>query len=432
MRPPDRDWLAVSDPTTHPQLLAEIAGRRWDLHPLIANHPHVFPQLRSWIATVNPNSVNPGRFPAPAPHLQNRGPQVHNLAPQGQNRPQYGPAPTQFAQASGPYARLQNPSASPQRRGVWGWFVGLGCLGAVIALVLVVAATGTSVVPADPDLPLGQPERSTGYLPLPSRQGPAPGTPAPTPSRTSPLPTRAAPSTDPAATYTAAFHEERTKYNKLAAQLNGNPVAPLVTHEKRFRYLEEYMSQPGVSERNAKKVAEEARGHRQDLEKSIKAAEKRRGNASGTAAEKFIHASGDGFIDLAWDAKSACKGLVKPGMTVGGCVKGNVPKIHLRADDGIFGAWAKRMILVHEVAHVYQNVDTAIHHPAQSKMDKLLAKGLFKGSRESMADCYALTYLKENSLRNGNAWVGYGYECSSSERRAIRQWAKDINVPMTK
>lgn len=388
MGPADRDWLAARDPNAHPQLLADIAARRWDLHALIAQHPRAYPQLRQWIAAVNPNSMRPQQL-------------------------------------------------APRRSGAWGWFIGIGSLTLVGAVALISALVSSSLVPSDPETRQSRSPLASRQAPLPSRQIPIPTHRAPLPSR-QPLPTRpapqpapSAPSTDPVAKVIAAFKKDRDKFNTLAAKLNGNPVAPLVTNERRFRYLEGYLGQSGLSESNANKAATEARQHLKSLEKAIAAAKKRRGNSSGTSIEQYVDDSADGFVALSWDAITACNYKMKGDMEIGGCVKDNEAKIHLRRRDGTFGQWSQKMIVVHEMAHVYQVVDEERNWPKASEMDKLLKKGLFRGSHESMADCYSLEYLDEPDLKQGNAWVGYGYVCNASERKAIRKWAADVKVPMT-
>lgn len=444
MGPPDRDWLAARDPNASPQLLANIAARRWDLHALIAQHPRAHPQLRQWIATVNPNSVRPQpRFQQPPPpgaqQPQRPQPRFQQPPPPGTQQPQRHFAPGPGPRAPGPYP--QPAYRPPPRRsgGGWGWLIGVGSVALIGSLLFIAAFLGGALVPSDPKMPPAQTPLASRQGPLPSRQVPLPSPRAPLPSRqlpppsTAPQPTVPTPSVDPAAKYRTAFNKDRDRFNQLNAALKGNPVAPLVTDVKRFRYLEQYMSQPGVTEANARKVAQEARSQVQSLDKSIAAAKKRRGNASGTAVERFVDESGNGFIALSWDATSACQYKNKrAGSTVGGCVKGGEAKIHLRKRDGTFGQWAQRMIVVHEMAHVYQNVDRERNWPQSSYTDKLLKQGLFRGSHESMADCYALEYLDERDLSNGRAWVGYGYVCSSSERKAIRKWARDVGVPMAK
>jgi hypothetical protein len=88
------------------------------------------------------------------------------------------------------------------------------------------------------------------------------------------------------------------------------------------------------------------------------------------------------------------------------------------------------MVTVHELAHVYQYADARRFEDGRGEADRLVEKGLFQGSDEKMADCYALTYYDQASLTHGNVTLGYGYVCNAAERQAIRSWAADVNAPM--
>src|SRR5690606_22110243 len=64
----DPEARAAADPRVPPRVLAEVAARRWDLHPTIWVNPQAYPELRQWIATVNPGGVPQAAAPpAPAP-----------------------------------------------------------------------------------------------------------------------------------------------------------------------------------------------------------------------------------------------------------------------------------------------------------------------------------------------------------------------------
>lgn len=88
------------------------------------------------------------------------------------------------------------------------------------------------------------------------------------------------------------------------------------------------------------------------------------------------------------------------------------------------------MIVVHELAHVYQRADTARSARVLGEFQELLDQGMFQGDVESMADCFALTYFDEWTLDGTGVEMGYGYVCNESERVAIREWAADLGVVM--
>lgn len=357
----DPDWHAATDPRTPPQQLADIAARRWDLHAVIAANPQAYPQLRGWMAHVNPAGS-------------------HAWQP----------------------ASL--PPAQPRRRGAGWWFAGCGCLALVGALVVVIALLGG----------VGAALQQDG-----SRPG-ANTAPAPAP----------APADGAVAEQLAIFESERARYYELVAELDGNPVAPLVTQLDFMERVEKEAAVPDISEIAARSVAERARGFREELEAAVSAAQARRANTSGTLTERLVDEAGDGFIDVRWDAATECGPPAEGRLTTGCVVAGKPLTIHLQSESDVSSDWERRMVVAHELAHVYQHADARRFEDGKGDADRLVESGLFQGSEEKMADCYALTYYDQQTLTSGNVTLGYGYVCSASERQAIREWSASVNAPM--
>lgn len=227
---------------------------------------------------------------------------------------------------------------------------------------------------------------------------------------------------------------ERARYYKLAARLDNNPVAPLVTQSVKFKLIEGRRDNPAMNIYMAKNLAEDTRQFRETLQQRIIDAEARSTNASGTLTESIVDSAGQGYIDIKWDATTACSTSEKPGRITTGCVSENPIGIHILPDNEMRGGdWGKRLVVLHELAHLYQRADLDLRAQSESSESmKLMDKGLFQDNSEKMADCYALTYLNEWSLSDGTVSLGYGYVCNESERQAIREWATGINAPMPK
>ncbi|GEB16644.1 hypothetical protein GUY44_01940 [Pimelobacter simplex] len=299
------------------------------------------------------------------------------------------------------------PSPRPRRSGVGWWLAGCGCLAVTGALVLGLVVLGVVVT----RLPSGD----GGGTPPGSAQSPQAGS-------------TAAPGV---AEQLVLFEAERERFYALAAVLDGNPVKPLVTDFDAFQRLEKRAGQPNLGSFSAQTLVQQAARQRQQLQRRIAAAEKRRVNRSGSLTEGIVDRAGDGFIDIRWDAASACGASEREGWRTSGCItKGDSLTVHLLREREFGGDWDRRMIVVHELAHIYQRADRQRYDARRGRVDRLLAKGLFQGSEEKMADCYALTYYGEWSLTRGNLEIGYGYVCGRSERRALRKWAADVDAPM--
>lgn len=419
----DHDRRAAGDPRTPPQLLADIATRRWDLHAIIVRNPATYPRLRQWIATVNPGAMS-GAPGASDPRRPVAGaaspgaPAPRRPAARGSSRtPPYAPRPRT---PSGPYVSppgvVGYPAPPPRsRRGCW--FAGCGCLGVVgfvIALLLVLSGLGGAISATGPGSPT-----------VPSVTLPPVSTPTPAPT----------PTVDPEAAalaeQLAAFATERDAYYALYSALDGNPVAALVARPNDFRRLERQAADPSLTSGDAASLAQQAAGLRQDLQQRIDAAAGRRNNDSGTIAEGLVDGAGNGFIDIRWDAADACELTVTDEWRTLGCVNGDdLLTVHLMPGDQFANEWMVQMITVHELAHVYQGADAYRHEDYSGETERLLAEGYFEGSREKMADCYSLTYYDQWSLWYDNTTVGYGYVCGDGERQAIRDWYAGLTAPL--
>ena len=138
----DGDWIAAQDPGAPPGLLSEIAFRRWDLHPVLEANPALRPELRQWIAQVNPPHLRwyPEAGAQPVGYAGYGGQQPGFPQPAAPHQaPGYGPsgpaaAYPQAGYASGSYGPGQ---AVPRTSGPGRWIAGCGCLALVFVLVLV-------------------------------------------------------------------------------------------------------------------------------------------------------------------------------------------------------------------------------------------------------------------------------------------------------
>jgi hypothetical protein len=148
-------------------------------------------------------------------------------------------------------------------------------------------------------------------------------------------------------------------------------------------------------------------------------------NASKSAYEAVIDKLGGGFALTKIDnADKLCKEDVL------GCVTSDDPyTVHIDKSDTslpFMTTFIKQGIAYHEFAHVLQYTN-----PSASDV----AVKAFKGNYEKMADCFALTYLKGWKLHHTvfvttysyyEVDIGYGYTCSSSQKKAIREWYEGL------
>lgn len=375
-RQPRAAHAIACDPSTPLQVLVDLAAQRWDLHALIAANPAASPELIRWIRGVNP-TLSTGRAPG------------RQLAA--------SPAGPAFAPAAAPHV--------PRRsRGVGGWLAGCGCL-AVVAIVAVVVFAGFGALLFSGD------DETGGSSSV--------ATPDAAPTADSEIDTQR-----------ALYADERAKIDELSLEFEESPVAWLVAEFEWLFRQDEKMADPNLLEYTAQTIAAQAKTFREGLEVSVAEAQARRVNTSGLVTESIVDTAGKGFIDVQWDAATACTADDREDWRTTGCItKEDSLTVHLLPESEL-GEWSSKFTVVHELAHVYQRADNASVFDYRGEYNDLLAQGLFQGSAEAMADCYALTYYGEWSLTNGDTTIGYGYVCDENERSAIRTWASNLNAPM--
>lgn len=230
----------------------------------------------------------------------------------------------------------------------------------------------------------------------------------------------------------AAFDAERTRFYELYAQIESNPVALLVADVVAFRRWESSITDPNITDALVAQYAADARGAREQLEQRIADAATRRTNVSGSVTEAIVDESGQGFIDIAWDAATECgtSRRADEGRTTVGCVSGEPLAVHLAPEDQIGGDTANRQVVLHELSHLYMRADTDAKGTAPSASSVLVEQGYFQGNSEVLADCYALTYLDLWTLTFDGREQGYGYICTPEERQLVRSWAAEVHAPM--
>lgn len=150
-------------------------------------------------------------------------------------------------------------------------------------------------------------------------------------------------------------------------------------------------------------------------------------NASGSAYETALDRLGAGYVT--WrldDADTLCEDDVLA------CVMSDDPLVvHVDApDDSLpyMTDWIRTGLAYHEFAHVLQFANP---DPTET------AVAAFDGDVETMADCFALTYLDGWTLDH-RVWtsryeywdvsIGYGYTCDESQRQVVRDWFGQLGV----
>ena len=144
-------------------------------------------------------------------------------------------------------------------------------------------------------------------------------------------------------------------------------------------------------------------------------------NTTGSAYETTIDLLGGGLVSsVIDDADTFCS------RDVIACVSSVDPRlVHFDAADHALPYmtdWLRTGIAYHEFAHVLQ-----FTHPEETT----IALESFSGDEETMADCFALTYLDGWTLDH-TVWVssreywevslGYGYTCDGTQKQAVRNW----------
>ena len=239
------------------------ARQDWELQA--AGDPRTHPQLLSDIATRRPElrgiiAANPSAFAELRSWIAAMDSGVQAQQPVSQ----WPAAPAVAA-----------PPVRARRGGAGWWFAGCGCLTLVVLVLLgVVFARGALISGSGGTSSGGTPSTSSDEEYIGEQM--------------------------------AIVATERQRFHELAAQLEGNPVAPLVTEFARSQRLDKRIAEGPGNRFQAESLANDATKMREILEQRFAEAEVRRGNASGTVSEALVEEAGNGFIDIAWDAAAAC------------------------------------------------------------------------------------------------------------------------------
>jgi hypothetical protein len=150
-------------------------------------------------------------------------------------------------------------------------------------------------------------------------------------------------------------------------------------------------------------------------------------NASGTAYEAAFDVLGHGYVTwILEDADAFCEDDVIA------CVSSDDPLlVHVDAADDALpytNDWLRTGTAYHEFAHVLQFTNP---EPTETALES------FGGDVETMADCFALTFLDGwtldhtiwvNSYEYWEVSVGYGYSCTDAQRQVVRDWYAQLGV----
>jgi hypothetical protein len=150
-------------------------------------------------------------------------------------------------------------------------------------------------------------------------------------------------------------------------------------------------------------------------------------NSTGTTYETVIDQLGGGFVaSVIDDADALCEDDVLA------CVSSDDPyTVHFDATDSelpYMTDWLRTGLAYHEFAHVLQMTNP---EPTET------ARTFFDGNVETMADCFALTYLDgwtldhriwANKYQYWDVSIGYGHVCDDTQRQAVRDWYQQLGV----
>lgn len=148
-------------------------------------------------------------------------------------------------------------------------------------------------------------------------------------------------------------------------------------------------------------------------------------NVTGTTNEAVIDSLGGGFVaSVVDDADTLCESDVLA------CVVSSDPyTVHFDAADTTLpymNDWLRTGLAYHEFAHSLQ-----MTNPGPTA----IALESFGGDSETMADCFALTYLNGWTLdhkifvSSNEYWqvsIGYGYTCNDAQKQVIRDWYEPL------
>jgi hypothetical protein len=144
-------------------------------------------------------------------------------------------------------------------------------------------------------------------------------------------------------------------------------------------------------------------------------------NVTGTTDEAVIDRLGNGYVaSVVDDADTLCESDVLA------CVLSDDPyTVHFDAADialPYMTDFIRTGLAYHEFAHTLQ-----LTNPGPTET----AVASFGGDTETMADCFALTYLDGwkldhqvfvSSTTYYDVSIGYGYTCNESQKQVIRDW----------
>jgi len=211
-----------------------------------------------------------------------------------------------------------------------------------------------------------------------------------------------------------------------AAQFDGVPHATLVDTNYLSSLIKRGWSHRWTSTSLERDITE-VRELTEELSAVLAASqEQAASNGSGTFFETKTDQLGRGFVATALNTADAqCE------EDVWGCVSGDDPfTIHYDAADmggePFMNDWLRTGLAYHEYAHVLQ-----FTNPGPTTK----AAEAFDGDWETMADCYALTYLPGwtldhtiwvSSVEYWEVSVGYGYTCNGAQRDVIREWVASL------
>jgi hypothetical protein len=148
-------------------------------------------------------------------------------------------------------------------------------------------------------------------------------------------------------------------------------------------------------------------------------------NVTGTTNEAVIDQLGSGFVaSVVDDADTLCEADVLA------CVISDDPyTVHFDAADTTLpymNDWLRTGLAYHEFAHSLQMTNPG---PTAVALES------FGGDSETMADCFALTYLDGwtldhkvyvSSFEYWQVSIGYGYTCDDGQRQVIRDWYEQL------
>ena len=152
-------------------------------------------------------------------------------------------------------------------------------------------------------------------------------------------------------------------------------------------------------------------------------------NGTGSVYETITDQLGRGFVTtLVDDARALCGDVLA-------CVfSGDPYAVHFDAaasGEPHMNDFLRTGVAYHEMAHVLQ-----FTNPEPTK----IAVAAFGGDVETMADCFALTYLDGWSLNHRvyinryEYWIvdiGYGYTCNDAQKQVIRDWYEPLGFQVT-